>query len=199
MQVPKNWEIIPGGDLGALAALGSTSLGKLVHEQLALQLTLSRDHTRKDVTDCSWFFFELMIKAMVEHLATANTLHAPRKHRLVSDRLEEDTLDDIYWSRFSEQFNDDILNMVASLTSEILSQHTKQKVDKAIFLISWHSLYGCFDIQEKMVQLNACLAFFLHDLLSVMDRGYVFTLIRTYMKDLSSRWCFFYSCNIWVE
>merc|ERR1719244_1922641 len=84
---------------------------------------------------------------MVEHLATANTLHAPRKHR------------------FSEQFNDDILNMVASLTSEILSQHTKQK--------------------EKMVQLNACLAFFLHDLLSVMDRGYVFTLIRTYMKEIS--------------
>ena len=38
-----------------------------------------------------------------------------------------------------------------------------------------------------MVQLNACLAFFLHDLLSVMDRGYVFTLIRTYMKDLSAR------------
>ena len=43
------------------------------------------------------------------------------------------------------------------------------------------------DSQDKMVQLNACLAFFLHDLLSVMDRGYVFTLIRTYMKDLSSR------------
>ena len=70
-----------GGDLGALAALGTTSLGKLVHEQLALQLTLSRDIVRDAVTDCSWFFFELMIKAMVEHLATANTLHAPRKHR----------------------------------------------------------------------------------------------------------------------
>ena len=39
-----------------------------------------------------------------------------------------------------------------------------------------------------MVQLNACLAFFLHDLLSVMDRGYVFTLIRTYMKDLCARY-----------
>ena len=49
-----------------------------------------------------------------------------------------------------------------------------------------------------MVQLNACLAFFLHDLLSVMDRGYVFTLIRTYMKDLSSRWCVF-SCEIEEE
>ena len=78
-----NPEFCTGGDLGALAALGTTSLGKLVHEQLALQLTLSRDSTREAVTDCSWFFFELMIKAMVEHLATANTLHAPRKHRWV--------------------------------------------------------------------------------------------------------------------
>ena len=76
-----NPDLCTGGDLGALAALGTTSLGKLVHEQLALQLTLSRDSTREAVTDCSWFFFELMIKAMVEHLATANTLHAPRKHR----------------------------------------------------------------------------------------------------------------------
>ena len=36
-------------------------------------------------------------------------------------------------------------------------------------------------------RLNSSLAFFLHDLLSVMDRGYVFSLIRTYMKDVSSR------------
>ena len=46
-----------------------------------------------------------------------------------------------------------------------------------------------------MVQLNACLAFFLHDLLSVMDRGYVFTLIRTYMKDLCSRSFDFILCD----
>ena len=46
-----------------------------------------------------------------------------------------------------------------------------------------------------MVQLNACLAFFLHDLLSVMDRGYVFTLIRTYMKDLCARSFDFILCD----
>ena len=36
--------------------------GKLVHEQLALQLTLSRDTARESALQCSWFFFELMIK-----------------------------------------------------------------------------------------------------------------------------------------
>ena len=122
-----NIGLCTGGDLGALAALGTTSLGKLVHEQLALQLTLSRDSTREAVTDCSWFFFELMIKAMVEHLATANTLHAPRKHRWdigLTWRIQAFP----HRCRFSEQFNDDILNMVASLTSEIISKHAKQKV-----------------------------------------------------------------------
>lgn len=136
-----------GSDLGALAALGNASVGKLVHEQLALQLTLSKDSSRDSVLECSWFYFELMIKAMVEHLATANTLNAPRKHR------------------FSDQFNDDILNMVASFTGEIISKHRKQ---------------------GRITQLNSCLAFFLHDLLSVMDRGFVFSLIRTYMKEVTA-------------
>ena len=36
--------------------------GKLLHEQLALQLTLSKDTARNSALECSWFFFELMIK-----------------------------------------------------------------------------------------------------------------------------------------
>ena len=142
-------------DLGGLAGLGGTmagqaALGKLVHEQLAMQLTLSKDSTRELLLDCSWFYFELMIKAMVEHLATANTLTAPRKHR------------------FSDQFNDDILNLIAGLTTEII---TKQgKASKA----------------TKITRLNSCLAFFLHDLMSIMDRGFVFSLIRTYMKEVTT-------------
>jgi hypothetical protein len=44
---------------------------------------------------------------MIEHLATAGTLNAPRKHR------------------FSEQFNDDILNMVASLTDDVTKHYRK--------------------------------------------------------------------------
>ena len=44
---------------------------------------------------------------MVEHLATMGTLNAPRKNR------------------FSEQFHDDILNMVASLTSDVIKKHKK--------------------------------------------------------------------------
>ncbi|XP_023320823.1 dedicator of cytokinesis protein 7, partial [Eurytemora carolleeae] len=138
---------IERGDLGN--PMGIAVQGKLLHEQLALQLTLSKDSARNSALENSWFFFELMIKAMVEHLATTGTLGAPRKHR------------------FSEQFHDDILNMVSSLTSDIIRKYKKD--------------------EKKTEQLNACLGFFLHDLLSVMDRGFVFSLIRTYMKEVSAK------------
>ena len=39
---------------------------------------------------------------------------------------------------------------------------------------------------ELVERLNTSLAFFLNDLLSVMDRGFVFTLIRTYWKQVGN-------------
>lgn len=37
---------------------------------------------------------------------------------------------------------------------------------------------------ELVERLNTSLAFFLNDLLSVMDRGFVFSLIKTYWKQV---------------
>ncbi|XP_071743636.1 dedicator of cytokinesis protein 7 isoform X2 [Lepeophtheirus salmonis] len=118
---------------------------KLVHEQIALQLSIASGKHRELALNCSWFFLELMIKAMIEHLATTSRLGSHRKNR------------------FSDQFNDDVTNLVSSITSEIIS-----RVQSNINLV------------EK---INSCLAFFLHDLLSVMDRGFVFSLIKMYIKD----------------
>ena len=44
-----------------------------------------------------------------------------------------------------------------------------------------------FDDFLKNHNLNSSLAFFLHDLLSVMDRGFVFSLIRTYSKEITAK------------
>lgn len=46
-----------------------------------------------------------------------------------------------------------------------------------------------FELTEpKQAQaLNSSLAFFLFDLLSIMDRGFVFGLVKTYYKEISSR------------
>lgn len=41
-----------------------------------------------------------------------------------------------------------------------------------------------FELQSSL-SLNLQLAFFLHDLVSVMDRGYVFNLIRGYCRQLA--------------
>jgi len=46
---------ISQGDLGN--PMGIAVQGKLLHEQLALQLTLSKDSARNSALENSWFFF----------------------------------------------------------------------------------------------------------------------------------------------
>ncbi|XP_063839037.1 dedicator of cytokinesis protein 7 [Ostrinia nubilalis] len=82
----------------------------------------------------------------------------------------------LYWSgaheaprkaRFPEQFTDDVTTLVNNVTSEIISGYGKN---------------------SRLTQsLNNSLAFFLFDLLSIMDRGYVFLLIRSYYKQMSAK------------
>ena len=118
----------------------------MVHEQLAFQWNSQLGPNRDSMLSAAWFFFELMIKAMIEHLATTARLGVQRKQR------------------FSEQFHEDIIDLVSMTTSDIFS-------NKRVL---------------KSEILNSSLAFFLHDLLSVMDRGFVFSLIRSYLKCVST-------------
>ena len=71
--------------------------------------------------------------------------------------------------RFSEQFNNDIADVVKEITVDI-------------FVNLKGGQRGSTGSREAQENLNASLAFFLHDLLSVMDRGFVFTLISSYLN-----------------
>uniref|UniRef100_A0A8C2KPQ7 Dedicator of cytokinesis 7 n=1 Tax=Cyprinus carpio TaxID=7962 RepID=A0A8C2KPQ7_CYPCA len=64
-------------------------------------------------------------------------------------------------NRFPERFMDDITALVSTIAGDI-------------------------DL-ELVERLNTSLAFFLNDLLSVMDRGFVFSLIKTYWKQVSTK------------
>lgn len=73
-------------------------------------------------------------------------------------------------NRFSNRFKDDISTIVNVVTSEIgalLSKPVKEA--------------------EHAEKMNISLAFFLYDLLSLMDRGFVFNLIKHYCNQLSSK------------
>ncbi|XP_038219758.1 dedicator of cytokinesis protein 7 [Zerene cesonia] len=82
----------------------------------------------------------------------------------------------LYWSgaheaprkaRFPEHFTDDVSTLVTNVTAEIIAKYGKN---------------------SRLTQsLNNSLAFFLFDLLSIMDRGYVFNLIRGYHKQMSAK------------
>ncbi|XP_022112324.2 dedicator of cytokinesis protein 7 [Pieris rapae] len=82
----------------------------------------------------------------------------------------------LYWSgaheaprkaRFPDQFTDDLSTLVTNVTAEIIAKYGKN---------------------SRLTQsLNNSLAFFMFDLLSIMDRGYVFNLIRGYHKQMCAK------------
>nr|CAD7428672.1 unnamed protein product [Timema monikensis] len=69
--------------------------------------------------------------------------------------------------RFCEQFTDDVTTLVNTITSDIISRYSRET--------------------KFIHSLNTSLAFFLFDVLSIMDRGYVFFLIKTYYKQMSAK------------
>ncbi|XP_019631396.1 PREDICTED: dedicator of cytokinesis protein 7-like [Branchiostoma belcheri] len=69
--------------------------------------------------------------------------------------------------RFPERFLDDVSALIGMMTGDIIARYSK-------------------DLQ-LIQHLNASLAFFLNDLLSLMDRGFVFNLIKTYCKQVSGK------------
>ncbi|XP_072928200.1 dedicator of cytokinesis protein 8 isoform X1 [Hemitrygon akajei] len=72
--------------------------------------------------------------------------------------------------RFSDRFKDDITTIVNVITSEIATILVKQQKEA-----------------EQAEKINISLAFFLYDLLSLMDRGFVFNLIKNYCCQLSNK------------
>ncbi|KAF7477147.1 Hypothetical predicted protein [Marmota monax] len=71
---------------------------------------------------------------------------------------------------FSDRFKDDITTIVNVVTSEIAALLVKPPKEN-----------------EQAEKINISLAFFLYDLLSLMDRGFVFNLIKHYCNQLSAK------------
>ncbi|XP_056152523.1 dedicator of cytokinesis protein 8 [Lampris incognitus] len=72
--------------------------------------------------------------------------------------------------RFSDRFKDDITTIVSVVTAEIATILVKQQKEL-----------------EQAEKVNISLAFFLYDLLSLMDRGFVFQLVKNYCNQMSAK------------
>ncbi|GAB1302291.1 Dedicator of cytokinesis protein 8 [Apodemus speciosus] len=81
-----------------------------------------------------------------------------------------DKRDSFRRTRFSDRFKDDITTIVNVVTSEIAALLVKPQKES-----------------EQAEKINISLAFFLYDLLSLMDRGFVFNLIKHYCSQLSAK------------
>lgn len=67
--------------------------------------------------------------------------------------------------RFPHQFCDDLTNLTQLVTKKVVTYHLSD--------------------QRLAQSLNSSLGFFIFDLFSIMDRGFVFNLIKNYFKDVS--------------
>lgn len=70
-------------------------------------------------------------------------------------------------SRFSRQFTDDIQSLVHMIASKIIGFH--------------------FSDKSLACSLNNSLAFFVYDLFSILDRGFVFQLIKNFLKVITTK------------
>ncbi|XP_072243844.1 dedicator of cytokinesis protein 8 isoform X2 [Leuresthes tenuis] len=133
---------------------GSTrpSNRKQFHEELALQMVVSAGVCRENAYKYAWFFFELLVKSMAQHVSQLDKQSVPRR------------------SRFSDRFKDDITTIVSVVTAEICTILVKQQKEV-----------------EQAEKVNISLAFFLYDLLSLMDRGFVFQLVKNYCNQMSAK------------
>lgn len=124
---------------------------------------------------------------MVHHLYFADKLDAPRKNS------------------FPERFMDDVTALVSTIAGDIVSRFQKVMANNytepssgtsppASCLLEntqGSSSAFCFSLSflqdtEMVERLNTSLAFFLNDLLSIMDRGFVFALIKTCYKQVNA-------------
>uniref|UniRef100_A0A3Q3MR76 Dedicator of cytokinesis 8 n=1 Tax=Labrus bergylta TaxID=56723 RepID=A0A3Q3MR76_9LABR len=128
------------------------SLLQQFHEELALQMVVSTGVCRENAYKYAWFFFELLVKSMAQHVSYLDKHNVPRR------------------SRFSDRFKDDITTIVSVVTAEI-----------GTILIKQHKEV------EQAEKVNISLAFFLYDLLSLMDRGFVFQLVKNYCNQMSAK------------
>ncbi|PNJ81455.1 DOCK8 isoform 5 [Pongo abelii] len=102
--------------------------------------------------------------------STAAPRPASKKVKSMAQHVHNmDKRDSFRRTRFSDRFMDDITTIVNVVTSEIAALLVKPQKEN-----------------EQAEKMNISLAFFLYDLLSLMDRGFVFNLIRHYCNQNSS-------------
>ncbi|XP_026125842.1 dedicator of cytokinesis protein 8 isoform X3 [Carassius auratus] len=151
---------LPGSRMSTAGNVSSTSQSsstrptnrKLFHEELALQMVVSTGVCRENVYKYAWFFFELLVKSMSQHVSQLDKKAISRRNR------------------FSDRFKDDITTIVNVVTAEIGNILVKQQKEL-----------------EQAEKVNISLAFFLYDLMSLMDRGFVFQLVKNYCNQMAAK------------
>lgn len=119
--------------------------GRFMHEVLVDLWLAAEDRTMTTVHQHSWFYFELMVKAIVQYLSQSDLLK------------EEQSM------RFSKPFLENLLTLVKRVTESIIDFISNQR-------------------SETAQQLSLSLAYFIHDLITVIDRTCILNMVKIYFR-----------------
>ena len=127
---------------------------------------MSRDVAQEDAMSVAWFFFGVMVTthntfmvSLFTHAHMISQIKSMAQHLHQTEKLKE-SRDDLYYQRH-------LWVLSELIAAEIAEEHIKR-----------------FEYARK---LNTSLAFFFMDALSLMDRGFVLSLIHGCIKKVWSK------------
>ncbi|KAG9278538.1 dedicator of cytokinesis protein 10 isoform X6 [Astyanax mexicanus] len=125
---------------------------RTVHEELAKGMTSdlkSNEQTAvKNILKFSWFFLEIIVKSMAQHLVDSEKLKVPRTQR------------------FPGTF--------------------QSHLETLIMTMSDHIFWKCKELPEETRSANLAVAAFVKRCFTLMDRGFTFKLINSYVSNITA-------------
>lgn len=145
---------------------------RLLHEEIALQWGMAVGNAIDMAMANSWFLFELIVNVRTQlkiYFSFVNTKCRPffLQQSMIEHLDATQTLNALRKNRFPPEYNLDLETLIGMVATKVVQSH---------------------GVDNKLAQsLNISLAFFIFDLLSIMDRGFVFGLIKSYYKLMASK------------
>lgn len=145
-------------------------MGRNFHEELLNQVITSNDSIQEKIFENANFVFDIIFKSLCVHFSLNNLFHVSQRNRL--DKNLKNNLGDV-------------VRLVGNFVVANLRKSDASGPSPAHSSSSSTNSSPSYCIPNLIANLNHSLAFFLRDLLSVVDRHFVFNLIKSYLRKLS--------------
>ncbi|XP_065315700.1 dedicator of cytokinesis protein 6-like [Gordionus sp. m RMFG-2023] len=138
---------------------------RLLHEECCLQFVVSSGRVKEKALSSAYFFFGLIFRSMAEYSNYVTSSFPTQNQRIEIDKImnrEDKVNKDVRSNIFSQPFLDDLVSLVNLVTVDVC---TRSPLTSAR-------------------DLNINLAYFVRDLLYLVEPGFVANLVKSYHRQI---------------